>query len=155
APMAVAPPPAPAAPRAQPAPVAPVAPIAPVSPPAPALAIQAPRFAQRSAQATPGETARARAQLAGALTMNVREDPQLAVERLMPEVPGADQASGAPLALRITAAAPGSPEIRAWVERLWQAVPAPRRPPLPYAVQADSTLPPETLRIERIADSAR
>lgn len=86
--------------------------------------------------------------------MSLREEPQLAVERLLSAPSGAEPAAGAQLALRVTASAPASPEVRAWVERLWQAVPAPYRPPLPYAVQADSTLPPATVRIERQADSA-
>ncbi len=86
--------------------------------------------------------------------MSLREEPQLAVERLLSAPSGAEPAAGAQLALRVTASAPASPEVRAWVERLWQAVPAQYRPPLPYAVQADSTLPPATVRIERQADSA-
>ena len=86
--------------------------------------------------------------------MSWREEPQLAVERLLSGPSGAEPVAGAQLALRVTASAPASPEVRAWVERLWQAVPAQYRPPLPYAVQADSTLPPATVRIERQPDSA-
>ncbi|KJK23640.1 hypothetical protein UB46_15255 [Burkholderiaceae bacterium 16] len=140
--------------------VAPPAPVAPIPPPAPAPAIEPPRFALRASPAQQAETARApapaaRGQRLGAWTMSLREEPQLAVERLMSDAPGTGSAAaGAPLALRITAAAPASPEVRAWVDRLWQAVPAERRPPLPYAVQADSTLPPATVRIERQADNA-
>lgn len=137
--------------------VAPPAPVAPIAPPAPAPAIEPPRFALRASPAPQAETARApaaRGQKLAAWTMSLREEPQLAVERLMSDAPGTGSAAGAPLALRITAAAPASPEVRAWVERLWQAVPAERRPPLPYAVQADSTLPPATVRIERQADNA-
>ncbi|MGE8363419.1 hypothetical protein ACU4GI_37215 [Cupriavidus basilensis] len=135
--------------------VAPPAPVAPIAPPAPA--IEPPRFALRASPAPQAETARApaaRGQKLTAWTMSLREEPQLAVERLMSDAPGTGSAAGAPLALRITAAAPASPEVRAWVERLWQAVPAERRPPLPYAVQADSTLPPATVRIERQTDNA-
>ncbi|QOT77594.1 hypothetical protein [Cupriavidus basilensis] len=150
---------APIAPMAAMALPAPITPIAPIAPPAPAPAIDAPRLALRASPSQQADAARApapaaRGQRAGTLTMSLREEPQLAVERLLSAPSGAEPAAGAQLALRVTASAPGSPEVRAWVERLWQAVPAQYRPPLPYAVQADSTLPPATVRIERQADSA-
>ncbi|WP_416048027.1 hypothetical protein [Cupriavidus basilensis] len=147
------------APIAPMAAIAPPAPIAPIAPPAPAPTIDAPRLALRASPSQQADAARApapaaRGQRAGTLTMSLREEPQLAVERLLSAPSGAEPAAGAQLALRVTASAPASPEVRAWVERLWQAVPAQYRPPLPYAVQADSTLPPATVRIERQADSA-
>lgn len=157
-------PPAPAlrapAPMAAIAPPAPIASIPPIAPAAPAPAIEPPRLALRASPSPQADAARApavRGQRPGnwtmSWTMNLREEPQLAVERLLSAPSGAAPAAGALLALRVTAAAPASPEVRAWVERLWQAVPAEYRPPLPYAVQADSTLPPATVRIERQADS--
>lgn len=151
--------PAPMAPIAPMAAIAPPAPIAPIAPPAPAPTIDAPRLALRASPSQQADAARApapaaRVQRVGTLTMSLREEPQLAVERLLSAPSGAEPAAGAQLALRVTASAPASPEVRAWVERLWQAVPAQYRPPLPYAVQADSTLPPATVRIERQADSA-
>lgn len=155
-----APPAAAAAPAVRaPAPMAPMAPIAPIAPPAPAPTIDAPRLALRASPSQQADAARApvpaaRMQRVGTLTMSLREEPQLAVERLLSAPSGAEPAAGAQLALRVTASAPASPEVRAWVERLWQAVPAQYRPPLPYAVQADSTLPPATVRIERQPDGA-
>lgn len=151
--------PAPMAAIAPPAPIAPIAPIPQIAPPAPAPAIEAPRFALRASPSPQADAPRAPApavqgQRLGTWTMSLREEPQLAVERLLSAPSGAAPAAGALLALRVTAAAPASPEVRAWVERLWQAVPAEYRPALPYAVQADSTLPPATVRIERQADSA-
>ncbi|GAB7546968.1 hypothetical protein [Cupriavidus sp. 8B] len=147
------------APMAPMAPIAPPAPIAPIAPPAPAPTMEPPRFALRASPSQQADAARApapaaRVQRVGTLTMSLREEPQLAVERLLSAPAGAEPAAGAQLALRITASAPASPEVRAWVERLWQAVPPEHRPPLPYAVQADSTLPPATVRIERQPDSA-
>lgn len=147
------------APIAPMAAMAPPAPIAPIAPPAPAPTFDAPRLALRASPSQQADAARApapaaRVQRVGTLTMSLREEPQLAVERLLSAPSGTEPAAGAQLALRVTASAPASPEVRAWVERLWQAVPAPYRPPLPYAVQADSTLPPATVRIERQADSA-
>lgn len=50
--------------------------------------------------------------------------------------------------LRLAAAEPDSAEVRDWVRRLWEAMPVETRPAVPYAVQADGTLPPGQLRIE-------
>lgn len=105
---------------AQAAPSAP----APAAPPAHAL------------KAAPAMAARAPA-AASALTVSTRDDPAAIAARLGTAAP-----------LRLWAAEPDHVEIREWAQRLWQAMPAGQRPPVPVAVQADPTLAPGQVRIE-------
>ncbi|MCY1238531.1 hypothetical protein D3C81_1469000 [compost metagenome] len=82
--------------------------------------------------------ARAPAALAAAaMVVSVQEDPAAIAARMQAATP-----------LGVWAAEPDSADIREWVERLWQSMPAGQRPPLPYAVQADRTLAPGQVRIE-------
>ncbi|MBP0624160.1 hypothetical protein [Cupriavidus consociatus] len=116
---------------------APSPPPPPPSPPAPPAAA-APRadFARKAAP--PLAAARAPAALAAAaMVVSVQEDPAAIAARMQAATP-----------LGVWAAEPDSEEIREWVERLWQSLPAGQRPPLPYAVQPDRTLAPGRVRIE-------
>ncbi|MFJ4290052.1 hypothetical protein ACIP1U_09725 [Cupriavidus sp. NPDC089707] len=120
-----------------PAPVTTPSPLSAPSPPAPPAAA-APRadFARKAAP--PRAAARAPAALAAAaMVVSVQEDPAAIAARMHAATP-----------LGVWAAEPDSEEIREWVERLWQSLPAGQRPPLPYAVQPDRTLAPGQVRIE-------
>ncbi|UDM51935.1 hypothetical protein [Cupriavidus sp. MP-37] len=129
----------PALDREAPTPASPAAPQAPAdaaiaqaAPSAPAPAAP-PAFALKAA---PAMAARAPA-AASALTVSTRDDPAAIAARL---------GTAAPLGL--WAAEPDHVEIREWAQRLWQAMPAGLRPPVPVAVQADPTLAPGQVRIE-------
>ncbi|SOZ37493.1 hypothetical protein [Cupriavidus neocaledonicus] len=74
---------------------------------------------------------------ASALTVSTQDDPAAIAARLGTAAP-----------LRLWAAEPDHVEIREWAQRLWQAMPAGQRPPVPVAVQADATLAPGQVRIE-------
>ncbi|SOY43047.1 hypothetical protein; putative transmembrane protein [Cupriavidus taiwanensis] len=121
---------------AQASPAAPQAPadaaIAQTPPSAPAPAAP-PAYALKAA---PAMAARAPA-AASALTVSTQEDPAAIAARLGTATP-----------LRLWAAEPDHAEIRDWAQRLWQAMPAGQRPPVPVAVQADPTLAPGQVRIE-------
>ncbi|BDB23632.1 hypothetical protein Tamer19_27170 [Cupriavidus sp. TA19] len=110
---------------------------APAAPPAPAPAA-APRADFARKMAPPMAAARAPAALAtAAMVVSVQEDPASIAARMQASPP-----------LGVWAAEPDSADIREWVERLWQSMPAGQRPPLPYAVQADRTLAPGQVRID-------
>ncbi|MBB3008288.1 hypothetical protein [Cupriavidus alkaliphilus] len=121
---------------AQASPAAPQAPadaaIAQAAPSAPAPAAS-PAYAL---EAAPAMAARAPA-AASALIVSTRDDPAAIAARLGTAAP-----------LRLWAAEPDHVEIREWAQRLWQAMPAGQRPPVPVAVQADPTLAPGQVRIE-------
>ncbi|WP_354675321.1 hypothetical protein [Cupriavidus alkaliphilus] len=121
---------------AQASPAAPQAPadaaMAQAAPSAPAPAAS-PAYAL---EAAPAMAARAPA-AASALTVSTRDDPAAIAARLGTAAP-----------LRLWAAEPDHVEIREWAQRLWQAMPAGQRPPVPVAVQADPTLAPGQVRIE-------
>ncbi|SCB25289.1 hypothetical protein [Cupriavidus alkaliphilus] len=121
---------------AQASPAAPQAPadaaMAQAAPSAPAPAAPPPY----ALEAAPAMAARAPA-AASALTVSTRDDPATIAARLGTAAP-----------LRLWAAEPDHVEIREWAQRLWQAMPAGQRPPVPVAVQADPTLAPGQVRIE-------
>ncbi|SOZ49520.1 hypothetical protein; putative transmembrane protein [Cupriavidus taiwanensis] len=121
---------------AQASPAAPQAPadaaMAQAAPSAPAPAAS-PAYAL---EAAPAMAARAPA-AASALIVSTRDDPAAIAARLGTAAP-----------LRLWAAEPDHVEIREWAQRLWQAMPAGQRPPVPVAVQADPTLAPGQVRIE-------
>lgn len=125
-----APPPAPAIAAAPPAPAD--AAIAEAVPSAPAPA--APSVYAR--KAAPAMAARPPA-AASTMTVSTRDDPAAIAARL-----------GTANPLRLWAAEPEHVEIREWAQRLWQAMPAGQRPPVPVAVQADPTLAPGQVRID-------
>lgn len=70
------------------------------------------------------------------MVVSVQDDPAAIAARMQATMP-----------LGVWAAEPDNAEIREWVERLWQSLPAGQRPPLPYAVQPDRTLAPGQVRI--------
>ncbi|CAM3093355.1 hypothetical protein [Cupriavidus taiwanensis] len=71
------------------------------------------------------------------MTVSTRDDPAAIAARL-----------GTANPLRLWAAEPEHVEIREWAQRLWQAMPAGQRPPVPVAVQADPALAPGQVRID-------
>jgi len=103
--------------------------------PAPAAAPGA-DFARKAAPPLAAAPAPA-ALAAAAMVVSVQEDPAAVAARMQATPP-----------FGLWAAEPDSADIREWVERLWQSMPAGQRPPLPYAVQADRTLAPGQVRIE-------
>lgn len=126
-----APPPTPPIVAAPPAPADSA--IAEAAPAAPAPAAP-PAYARKAAPAAMAARAPA---AASALTVSTRDDPAAIAARLGTATP-----------LRLWAAEPDHVEIQEWAQRLWQAMPAGQRPPVPVAVQADPTLAPGQVRIE-------
>ncbi|WP_373379716.1 hypothetical protein [Cupriavidus nantongensis] len=124
----------PPAPAIAAAPQAPAdAAIAEAAPSAPAPAAPS-AYARKAAPAAMASRAPA---AASALTVSTLDDPAAIAARLGTAAP-----------LRLWAAEPDHVEIREWAQRLWQAMPAGQRPPVPVAVQADATLAPGQVRIE-------
>ncbi|SPA39986.1 hypothetical protein; putative transmembrane protein [Cupriavidus taiwanensis] len=131
--------PAQASPSAPPPPAIAAAPRAPADAAIAQAAPSAPAPAAPSAyarEAAPAMAARAPA-AASALTVSTQDDPAAIAARLGTAAP-----------LRLWAAEPDHVEIREWAQRLWQAMPAGQRPPVPVAVQPDPALAPGQVRIE-------